>query len=121
MDLGQVEVIKGVASALYGMSAIGGVVNLVSRRPPAAGHEAEVLVESDEPFGNRHRQLARRAARPSRWGYTFVGGGHFAERSTWIDDGWTDLPTYRRVVAPAAVLLGGRPGQVAPARRRRHG
>ena len=34
MDLGQVEVIKGVASALYGMSAIGGVVNLVSRRPP---------------------------------------------------------------------------------------
>ena len=37
MDLGQVEVIKGVASALYGMSAIGGVVNLVSRRPPAIG------------------------------------------------------------------------------------
>jgi iron complex outermembrane receptor protein len=29
MDLGQVEVIKGVASALYGMSAIGGVVNHV--------------------------------------------------------------------------------------------
>ena len=28
MDLAQVEVIKGVASALYGMSAIGGVVNL---------------------------------------------------------------------------------------------
>ena len=37
MDLGQVEVIKGVASALYGMSAIGGVVNLVTRRPPAEG------------------------------------------------------------------------------------
>ena len=33
MDLGQVEVIKGVASALYGVSAIDGVVNLVSRRP----------------------------------------------------------------------------------------
>ena len=40
MDLGQVEVIKGVASALYGMSAIGGVVNLVSRRPPDTGREA---------------------------------------------------------------------------------
>ena len=40
MDLGQVEVIKGVASALYGMSAIGGVVNLVSRRPPAMGRQA---------------------------------------------------------------------------------
>src|SRR6187200_396661 len=35
MDLGQVEVIKGVASALYGAGAMGGVVNLLSRRPAA--------------------------------------------------------------------------------------
>ena len=33
MDLGQVEVIKGAASALYGSTALGGVVNLISRRP----------------------------------------------------------------------------------------
>ena len=33
MDLGQVEVIKGVASALHGAGAMGGVVNLLSRRP----------------------------------------------------------------------------------------
>src|SRR5262245_51344891 len=32
LDLGQVEVIKGVASALYGTSALAGVVNLVARR-----------------------------------------------------------------------------------------
>jgi hypothetical protein len=31
MDLGQVEVIKGVASALYGAGAMGGVINLLSR------------------------------------------------------------------------------------------
>ena len=45
MDLGQVEVIKGVASALYGAGAMGGVVNLLSRRP---GREPErgVPVES---------------------------------------------------------------------------
>ena len=36
MDLGQVEVIKGTASALYGAGAMGGVVNLLSRRPGAA-------------------------------------------------------------------------------------
>ena len=35
MDLGQVEVIKGAASALYGAGAMGGVVNLISRRPAA--------------------------------------------------------------------------------------
>ena len=32
-DLGQVEVIKGVASALYGAGALGGVVDLISSRP----------------------------------------------------------------------------------------
>ena len=35
MDLNQVEVIKGVASSLYGAGAMGGVINLVSRVPGA--------------------------------------------------------------------------------------
>src|SRR5437867_908715 len=42
LDLGQVEVIKGVASALYGSSALGGVINLISRRPRQ--EERELLV-----------------------------------------------------------------------------
>jgi iron complex outermembrane receptor protein len=33
MDLAQVEVIKGVSSALYGAGAMAGVVDLISRRP----------------------------------------------------------------------------------------
>ncbi len=33
VDLGQVEVIKGVSSALYGAGAMAGVVNMISRRP----------------------------------------------------------------------------------------
>ena len=98
MDLGQVEVIKGVASALYGMSAIGGVVNLVSRRPPAKGHEAEVLVNQTSHVGTDVVNWLAAPLSP-HWGYTFVGGGHFAERSDLDDDGWTDLPMYRRAVA----------------------
>ena len=39
LDLGQVEVLKGVASALYGPSALGGVINLISRRPQTAEQE----------------------------------------------------------------------------------
>jgi iron complex outermembrane receptor protein len=35
MDLGQVEIIKGNASALYGSAAMAGVVNLITRRPEA--------------------------------------------------------------------------------------
>jgi outer membrane receptor for ferrienterochelin and colicins len=98
MDLGQVEVIKGAASALYGMSAIGGVINLVSRRPPSTGHEAEVLVNRTSHSGT---DVVNWLAAPiSRtWGYTFVGGAHFQNRSDLDDDGWTDLPVYRRAVA----------------------
>jgi outer membrane receptor protein involved in Fe transport len=43
MDLGQVEVVKGVASALYGSGAMGGVINLLSRRP-TAGPQREFLL-----------------------------------------------------------------------------
>lgn len=98
MDLGQVEVIKGVASALYGMSAIGGVINLVSRRPPSEGREAEVLVNRTTHAGT---DVVNWLAAPlgERWGYTFVGGAHMQERSDLDDDGWTDLPMYRRVAA----------------------
>jgi iron complex outermembrane receptor protein len=134
MDLGQVEVIKGVASALYGMSAIGGVVNLVSRRPPAMGRQGEVLVNRTSHDGT---DVVNWLAAPlnSHWGYTFSGGAHFQERSDLDAEGWTDLPMYRRVVArprifwdngsgrSALVALGGMaeerrggtmPGAVAP-------
>ena len=48
----------------------------------------------------RHRFVSWLAAPlGTRWGYTFVGGGHFAERYDLDGDGWTDLPMYRRVVA----------------------
>ncbi len=103
MDLGQVEVIKGAASALYGMSAIGGVVNLVSRRPPDAGREAEVLLNRTSHAGT---DVVTWSAAPlgERWGYTLVGGAHFQERSDLDEDGWTDLPLYRRVVARPRVF-----------------
>ena len=46
MDLGQVEVIKGVASALYGAGAMGGVVNLLSRRPAAEAQQEFLFNQS---------------------------------------------------------------------------
>ena len=62
-DLGQVEVIKGVASALYGAGALGGVVNLISRRP-AKEATREVAREPDQP--RRHRYHALRGAAVQR-------------------------------------------------------
>ena len=112
MDLGQVEVIKGVASALYGMSAIGGVVNLVSRRPPETGREGEVLVNRTSHAGT---DVVNWLAAPlnERWGYTFSGGAHFQERSDLDDDGWTDLPMYRRVVARPRIFWDNGSGRSA--------
>lgn len=101
MDLGQVEIIKGVASALYGVSAIGGVVNLVSRRPSA--DVREILLNRTSHNGTDGILWLAQPLN-DRWGYTFLGGGHWQERSDLDADGWTDLPMYRRVVVRPRVF-----------------
>ena len=60
LDLGRVEVIKGVASSLYGAGAMGGVVNLVSRRP---GNDAGTPAAAQPIVARRDgcRILVRRA------------------------------------------------------------
>src|SRR5436190_15180682 len=70
LDLAQVEVIKGVASALYGASALGGVVNLVSRRPHE--NERQLLVNATSQTG---RDVAAWFAKtPSgAWSWTLLG------------------------------------------------
>ena len=103
MDLAQVEVIKGVASALYGMSAIGGVVNLVSRRPRADQPEREVLVNQTSHRGTDAALWMTQAVN-DRWGVSFLGGTHWQQRSDLDDDGWTDLPMFRRMQARPRIL-----------------
>ena len=98
-DLGQVEVIKGVASALYGAGALGGVVNLISRRP---GKEAtrDALVNRTTRGGT---DAVLFAAQPltDRWSGTLLVGGHWQQRNDVDDDGWADLAGYSRgVVRP---------------------
>ena len=96
MDLGQVEVIKGVASALYGAGAMGGVVNLLSRRP-GSEHEEEFLF-------NRSTRGATDAVTflsgplPRGWSASLLGGGHWQETSDVNGDAWADLAGYGRAV-----------------------
>lgn len=95
MDLGQVEVIKGAASALYGSSALGGVINLISRRP--VEDEREVLLNRTSLVGTDGiLWLADELS--DRWGYTFLGGLHRQGQADVDEDGWSDLPGYDRVV-----------------------
>jgi iron complex outermembrane receptor protein len=93
VDLAQVEVIKGVGSALYGGGAMGGVVNLIARRPTERAREFIVNRSSrgetdavgflSQPFTNG-------------WGATLVAGGHWRERNDIDGDGWADLAGYHR-------------------------
>ena len=107
MDLGQVEVIKGVASALYGGSALGGVINLISRQPRRDHPEREILINRTTRGGTDGVVWLSNHA-DGNWGYTFLGGGHFQERTDIDSDGWTDLPHYRRVNArPRAMWEDG--------------
>jgi iron complex outermembrane receptor protein len=99
MDLSQVEVVKGVASALYGAGALGGVVNLLSRRP---GDEPErELLVNQSTRGATDGILWLSAPLSDDWGVTFLGGGHVQDQTDVDGDGWSDLAHYERgVVRP---------------------
>jgi iron complex outermembrane receptor protein len=110
MDLGQVEVIKGVASALYGAAALGGVINLVSRRPRADHPEREVLLNRTSRGGTDGAIWLSRKVAPT-WGYTFLGGAHLQDGKDVNDDGWSDVASYQRVVARPRLLWENESGR----------
>jgi outer membrane receptor for ferrienterochelin and colicins len=111
MDLGQVEVIKGVASALYGASALGGVVNLISLRP-ADEREREVLL-NQSTLGGTDAILWLSDELGERWGYTLLTGAHRQTAADADDDGWYDVPSYTRgTIRPRIFRDDGRGGSL---------
>jgi outer membrane receptor for ferrienterochelin and colicins len=96
MDLGQVEVIKGVASALYGAGAMGGVVNLISRRPGTEPVREALLNRSTR--GATDAVLWLSAPLSSRWAGSLLAGGHWQEQTDVNGDAWSDLAGYSRAV-----------------------
>ena len=106
MDLGQVEVIKGVASSLYGAGAMGGVVDLISRRPTKE-RQREILLNRSTRGATDGVVWIATPARPG-WAFTFLGGGHWQETTDVNKDDWADLPGYSRgVVRPRAYWDAG--------------
>jgi iron complex outermembrane receptor protein len=109
MDLGQVEVIKGVASALYGAGAMGGVINLLSRRPGAEPAEEFLLNRSTRGATDAVTFLSRAFARG--WSGSLLGGGHWQETNDVNGDAWADLPGYSRGVVRPRVFWDGSGGR----------
>ncbi|MEM7079863.1 MAG: TonB-dependent receptor [Pseudomonadota bacterium] len=96
-DLGQVEVIKGTASALYGGQALGGVINLVSKRP-GAEPEAEVILNTTT---RNAQDLSAYLARPvaGDWSGSLLTNYNRQSRHDLDDDNWIDMPGYERFAA----------------------
>ncbi|MDZ4673612.1 MAG: TonB-dependent receptor [Gemmatimonadota bacterium] len=107
MDLGQVEVLKGAASAFHGSAALGGVINLLSRRPTG---QREALLNVTSLGGTDAATWISGIASPE-WGWSVFGGWHRQDRNDRDADGWTDVPGYRRgVVRPRVYYEDGRGG-----------
>ena len=107
-DLGHVEVIKGVASSLYGAGAMGGVVNMVSKRPGAAP-EREILINRSSR-GATDGVLWYSTPLSSTWGATLLAGAHGQERVDVNDDAWADLPKYARGVVRPRIFWDDKAG-----------
>jgi outer membrane receptor for ferrienterochelin and colicins len=94
IDLRRVEVIKGAASALYGGSALAGVVNLVSRAPDSPSE----LLASQSSLGASDLDLFIAHGAADR-GVTFTGSANYQDRRDPDHDGWAELPGYERLTA----------------------
>lgn len=107
MDLGQVEVIKGVASAFYGAGAMGGVINLLSRRPGGAPMYEALFNTST--LGATDAVMYLSTAASEGWSGSVLAGGHGQIQNDRDDDGWADVAGYRRgIVRPRAFWEDGR-------------
>ncbi len=94
-DLAQVEVIKGSVSALYGGSALGGLINLISKRPGSA-FEADILANATTRDG---QDLTAYSAGPvsGNAGISITAGAHRQGGQDLDGDGWLDMAAYDRL------------------------
>jgi len=110
-DLGRVEVIKGSASSLYGASALGGVINLVSRQPDSEP-EGEVLLNLTSRDG---QDVTAYGAIPlsNQLSASLTVGAHRQTLEDFDDDGWIDIPAYERFTARPRLFWEGQNGATA--------
>ena len=107
-DLRRVEVIKGSASSLYGASALGGVINLLSREPGEEA-EGEILFNATSRDG---QDITAYGAMPvnDHLGLSLTAGAHRQGLEDFDLDGWIDMPSYERVTARPRLLWEGDSG-----------
>ena len=93
-DLDHVEIVKGVASALYGPSALGGVINLVSRHPETEFTQ-EAIVNATS-VGGQDAVGYLSGPITGGLGFTVTGALDRQDESDLNHDGWSDIPAFNR-------------------------
>jgi len=93
-DLGQVEIIKGSSSALYGGQALGGVINLVSKRP-RSGAEGEIILNATTRNAQDVSAYAAGLLKDNWSGSVMTNYNRQTEQDL-DDDDWIDMPFYDR-------------------------
>jgi len=93
LDLLQVEVIKGSASALYGGDAIAGIVNLVSKEPSDTP-EWFVIINQTHKKGRDISSFY--SNRNDKMGITFLASQSTQNGFDVDKDGFTDIPEFQQ-------------------------
>ncbi|REL26328.1 TonB-dependent receptor [Thalassotalea euphylliae] len=111
-DLANVEIIKGSASSLYGGSALGGVINLISRTPSHNREgevEGEVLVNLTSKDG---QDITSYFASPitDTLSASVTAGVHHQKEEDLDYDGWIDMAGYDRATVRPRFYWQGEDG-----------
>ncbi|MDT0595536.1 TonB-dependent receptor plug domain-containing protein [Glaciecola petra] len=108
-DLGRVEIIKGSASSLYGGSALGGVINLVSRRPGEEfnGETIVNLTTRDAQDVTAYIEAPLSTALKA----SLTAGAHHQKSVDIDNDDWIDLAGYERYTVRPRLFWNGDEGE----------
>jgi iron complex outermembrane receptor protein/outer membrane receptor for ferrienterochelin and colicins len=89
LDLRQIELVKGSASTLYGGGAIGGLINLISKRPTIQQEAVLTLNQTTLKESNVNGYVARKN---KKFGYTLFAGYTHQGASDVNEDSLSDVP-----------------------------
>jgi outer membrane receptor protein involved in Fe transport len=107
-DLGQVEVIKGSSSALYGGQALGGVINLVSKHPGSDAQGEIIANATTRDAQDLSAYLSSRLG--GGWSASLLSSYNRQSVQDLDDDDWIDMPGYNRLSVRPRLFYDGSNG-----------
>ncbi len=106
LDLKQVELIKGSASTLYGGGAIGGLVNIISRKPTTKQEAVFTANYSTLTETNLNTFISKKN---KKFGYTFFGGYTTQQAQDVNNDLFSDVPKQNTLVLHPRLFIYPKP------------